>query len=211
MSLGQDLRWKRRTVKTLQVNAGGLYLDVGAGTGDLARRLRGQFRQDARIIAVDASRPMLLAGGLPRQAGIECVVGDAQDLPFRDGCVDGIVTGFLLRNLAQLPGFFASAHRVLKPGSRLVILEIAYPDGRLQRALFHAYFHGILPLLGGLVTGRPKAYAYLSRSLRTFPTPTQLTGLAATAGFHEIDLRRGPWTGMFVLVLERRANQQNSG
>jgi demethylmenaquinone methyltransferase/2-methoxy-6-polyprenyl-1,4-benzoquinol methylase len=114
------------------------------------------------------------------------------------------VTGFLLRNLGDLPAFFASASRVLKPGAPLVILEIAYPRGTLRRVLFRTYFHGLVPILGGLVTGQRKAYRYLSRSLRSFPTPEELARVAQETGFGPPELRQGAWTGMFVLKLRKQ-------
>ncbi|MES2154700.1 MAG: class I SAM-dependent methyltransferase [bacterium] len=200
VSLGQDLRWKRRAVGMLSVHAGGVYVDVGAGTGDLAKRIVAA-EPGALAIAIDASLPMLRAGHMP--AGIDAAAGDAEDLPLVAACADGVVTGFLLRNLADLPAFFACAARVLKPGGRLVILEIAYPSGRLRRGFFKAYFHGVVPILGGLATGRRKAYAYLSRSLKTFPTPTSLAAIAAGAGFEPVELRHGAWTGMFLLTMRK--------
>ena len=197
ISLGQDLRWKRRAVSLLQPIGGRRCLDVGAGTGDLARELH---RRGAEALAIDASAPMLRAGRLD---GIAAVVGDAQRLPVADGTADGIVTGFLLRNLPDLPAFLAEAARALKPGGLLVVLEIAYPRGRLRRALFKAWFHGAVPLLGGLATGRFRDYAYLSRSLRAFPPPAELARMAERAGFARAGLEHGSWTGMFLLTLRK--------
>ncbi len=210
ISLGQDLRWKRRAVAAVQARDGGLYVDVGAGTGDLAKRLLAESPAN-RVVAIDFSGPMLFAGHFAAGGPIHAMRGDAQNLPLLPGTADGAVTGFLLRNLSDLPAFFGSAFQVLKPGARLVILEIAYPSGLLRRALFKSYFHGVVPLLGGLVTGRRRDYAYLSRSLRTFPSPSRLSDMAAAAGFRKISLRHGQWTGMFVLVLEKPAASHNYG
>ncbi len=202
ISLGQDMRWKRRAVEAVQAHGRGLYLDVGAGTGDLAKRLVA-VQGGCRVVAVDFSAPMLAAGHY--EGRIDAVRGDAERVPIASAAADGAVTGFLLRNLSDLPAFFASAFRVLKPGARLVVLEIAYPSGRLRRGLFKSYFHGLVPLLGGLATGRRRAYAYLSRSLKTFPQPSRLSEMATAAGFHQVSLRHGQWTGMFLLVLEKPA------
>lgn len=201
ISLGQDLRWKRRAVALLGRQADGIYLDCGAGTGDLARLMQQASGGRARVVALDTSKPMLQAGHPgPRT---HPVVGDAQRIPLRDGSIDSCVTGFLLRNLPDLPAFFAAVGRVLKPGGRLVVLEIAYPPGSLRRRLFGAYFHGVAPILGGLATGQWSAYRYLSRSLRTFPTPAELAELARRAGLHTVGLRQGRWTGLFLLTLEK--------
>ena len=194
ISLGQDLRWKRRAARVLP--ARGTVLDIGAGTGDLSRMAR------ASVIALDASGPMLQAGRFPPTASR--IVGDAQRLPLRTASLDGAVSGFLLRNLPDLDAFFTSAARVLRPGAPLAILEIAYPRGILQRTLFRVYFHGVAPLLGGLASGQFEAYRYLSRSLRHFPAPERLLAMAEAAGFERIELRRSQWLGFFLLTLRRR-------
>jgi demethylmenaquinone methyltransferase/2-methoxy-6-polyprenyl-1,4-benzoquinol methylase len=200
VSLGQDLRWKRRAAARLGVQPEGIYLDVGAGTGDLARLLAAA--PGARVLAVDASRAMLLAGRLPPQAS--ALVADAQALPVRDGVADGIASGFLLRNLPDLDAFLAAAARALRPGGRLVLLEICLPKGRLRRGLFRLHFHGVAPLLGGLATGQWSAYRYLSRSLRGFPPPERLAEMAAGHGLATVALERSEWLGLFLLTLERR-------
>lgn len=206
MSLGQDLRWKRRAADALgAIPAGGLVLDVGAGTGDLAR-LVAKARRGARVVAADLSAPMLLAGGLPeggaQPAVADAVVADATNLPFPDASLDGAVSAFLLRNLPDLPAFLREQARVLRPGARLVVLEIAYPPG-WRRAPFAAWFHGIGPLAAGAATGQWAAYRYLSRSLRTFPTPEALGTMARSAGLEPVRLERSAWTGVFLLALRR--------
>jgi demethylmenaquinone methyltransferase/2-methoxy-6-polyprenyl-1,4-benzoquinol methylase len=203
VSLGQDLRWKRRAVALLDPHPGGTYADVGAGTGDLARMVAEAAGPSARIVALDASRAMLAAGRFPD--GADVVVGDAQRLPLASGLLDGIVTGFLLRNLPDVQAFLASAARALAPGRRLVVLEIAYPRGHLAGLAFRVYFHGVAPLLGGLATGRWRAYRYLSRSLRGFPAPEGLAQLAERHGLRSVALERSGWLGLFVLALEKAA------
>lgn len=202
ISLGQDLRWKRRAVKRLHVPPDATLLDLGAGTGDLSRIAKEAF-PTASVVAIDASRAMLRAGRFPPGAA---VVGDAQQLPLRDASADGAVSGFLLRNLPDLDAFFAAAARALRPGARLVVLEIAYPKGTVQRALFRAYFHGVAPLLGGVAAGNFAAYRYLSRSLRAFPPPERLAEMAQAAGFSCVAIERSAWLGLFLLVLRRDAS-----
>ncbi|MFO1535148.1 MAG: class I SAM-dependent methyltransferase [Thermoplasmatota archaeon] len=200
VSLGQDLRWKRRAVARVGVRPGGAYVDAGSGTGDLSRLLAAASG-GARVLAVDASRAMLVAGHVPPAVGR--VVGDAQALPVADGSVDGVASGFLLRNLPDLDAFLAAAARALKPGGRLVVLEICHPRGRVRRALFRLHFHGVAPLLGGLATGQWSAYRYLSRSLRAFPSPEELAAMAVRHGLAMVALERSEWLGLFLLTLER--------
>lgn len=202
VSLGQDLRWKRRAAARVKAWPGGTYADVGAGTGDLARLLDAQAGGAARILALDASAPMLRAGRFPPAAAL--LVGDAQALPLRDGSVDGVASAFLLRNLPDPGAFLAAAARALKPGGRLVVLEICPPRGWLRRGLFRLHFHGLAPLLGGLATGQWSAYRYLSRSLRGFPSPEQLADVAERHGLGRVALERSEWLGLFVLTLEKR-------
>lgn len=191
ISLGQDLRWKRRCVAAVQ----GPCLDAGAGTGDLARMLEGRGE---RVVSVDASRAMLAAGRTPG-----AVVGDAQRLPVGDGRVAGVVSGFLLRNLPDVDAFLAEVHRVLMPGGTAALLEIAYPDGRARRAMFSLYFHRIVPWIGALTTRQRAAYKYLSESLRTFAPPAEIASRAAAHGLRTVSLERGRWSGMFLLVLRK--------
>lgn len=176
-----------------------MYADVGAGTGDLASLLCTACPA-ATVLAVDASQAMLRAARIPLQAAI---VGDAQRLPLRDGSLDGAVSGFLLRNLQSLDAFFAAASRAVRPGGRLVVLEIALPRRRAPRLLFQAWFHGVAPLLGAAASGRAGAYRYLARSLRGFPDPESLARMAEGAGWTRCGLERSGWLGLFVLTLTR--------
>lgn len=199
ISLGQDLRWKRRAVALLAPRPGGHYLDCGAGTGDLTRLILAATGNDCHVTALDASPTMLRQGNLFQDPRITAVPGDAQNPRLAARAFDGTISGFLLRNLPDLPKFFSSMHRVLKPGAPLVVLEIAYPSEFLARQVFKAYFHGLAPLLGGLATGQWSAYRYLSRSLRTFPAPSQLAAMAQSAGFQSPNVRSSRGLGFFLL------------
>jgi demethylmenaquinone methyltransferase/2-methoxy-6-polyprenyl-1,4-benzoquinol methylase len=202
ITLGQDLRWKRHAVALLGPRPGGCYLDCGAGTGDLTKLILHDTRGQAQAIALDASREMMDRGGLPGLPGVRCVVADAAEPGLPDGSMDGVVTGFLLRHIADPAHFFASMRRLLKPGGRLVVLEVALPRSAPLRVLFRAYFHGVVPLLGGLATGQWRAYRYLSRSLRRFPAPQELARIAAEQGLGAVRLERRRLSGIFFLVAE---------
>ncbi|HLF16066.1 MAG TPA: class I SAM-dependent methyltransferase, partial [Candidatus Thermoplasmatota archaeon] len=170
--------------------------------GDLAKLILQATAGRAQAIALDASREMMVQGGLPGLPGVRCVVADAADPRLPDASVDGIVTGFLLRHIEDPGRFFAAMRRLLKPGGRLVVLEVALPRSAPLRLLFRAYFHGIAPFLGGLATGQWHAYRYLSRSLRRFPPPSELARIAAEQGLRTVRIERRRLTGVFFLVAE---------
>lgn len=207
ISLGQDLRWKRRAVALLDPQRHGQYLDCGSGTGDLTRMILARSGGQCEVTALDASSEMLQRGGLPHLAHVTALVGDAQNPPLPDASVEGIVSGFLLRNLPDLDRFFASMHRILRPGGRLVVLEIAYPPGRFSRGLFKLYFHGVAPVLGGLATGRWAAYRYLSRSLRSFPDPHRLARMAEHAGLGPVQIQLSRRLGFFLLATQKSTQE----
>jgi demethylmenaquinone methyltransferase / 2-methoxy-6-polyprenyl-1,4-benzoquinol methylase len=137
----------------------------------------------APILAVDFSHNMLSLA-LPKFANrnIIPIEADALHLPLADASVDLITSAFGFRNLADYPAGLAELHRVLRPGGEIAILECNQPGG-LVGALYSFYFHHILPTLGGLISGKPRAYAYLPDSVMKFPRPPQMLSLIATAGF----------------------------
>ena len=114
--------------------------------------------------------------------------GDALRLPFPDGSVDGVTCGFALRNFASLPPFFAELARVVRPGGRVALLEVAEPPNRLLRAGHGFYFGKVVPLVGGLLSDTA-AYRYLPRSVAYLPAPEAMLEQLAAAGFDGVDRR----------------------
>jgi demethylmenaquinone methyltransferase/2-methoxy-6-polyprenyl-1,4-benzoquinol methylase len=137
----------------------------------------------APIIAIDFSHNML-ALARPKFAGknIIPIEADALHLPLADNSVDLITSAFGFRNLTDYPAGLAELHRVLRPGGQIAILECNQPGG-LIGTLYSFYFHHILPTLGGLISGKPRAYAYLPDSVMKFPRPPQMLSLITAAGF----------------------------
>jgi demethylmenaquinone methyltransferase / 2-methoxy-6-polyprenyl-1,4-benzoquinol methylase len=137
----------------------------------------------APILALDFSHNMLSLA-LPKFAGrnIIPIEADALHLPLADNSIDLVTSAFGFRNLADYPAGLAELHRVLRPGGQIAILECNQPGG-LVGALYSFYFHRILPTLGGLISGKPRAYAYLPDSVMKFPRPPQMKSLIAAAGF----------------------------
>jgi len=188
MTAGLHHRWRQRAVDLAQVEPGSDALDVCCGTGDLALELRGRIGPDGRVVGCDFSEPMLeiarrKAG--ERGLGVEFAWADALDLPYGERSFDAVTIGFGARNLADLDKGLAEMARVLRPGGRLVILEIITPTREPLASFYGIWFDQIVPLLGNLV-GDPYAYSYLPESVRSFPEPRELAARMDAAGFERI-------------------------
>jgi len=194
MTGGRDGAWRREAVALAALPAGGRALDVGTGTGDflplLSRAAPGVF-----AVGADFTWEMMLAGREklgPHRHTTAVAAADALALPFPDGTFDAVVNGFLLRNVADLRAALAEMARVARPGGRVVCLEITRPTLPIFRVIFRVYFHRIVPLLGGLISGRPEAYRYLPRSVEGFVSPRELADLLTDVGLRDVRYwRRG--------------------
>lgn len=189
LSLNVDRRWRRRAVDRLLAGAdpSGAILDACAGTLDLAAEIARRPGFGGRIVACDFSLPMLVHGrdktiGEP----ISPVCADALRLPLADGSMEGGIVGFGVRNLSSIEAGLAELARVLRPGSRLVILEFTTPPRQPLRGLYLLYFRRVLPLIGRLVSRHRHAYAYLPASVLAFPTPSELGAALQSAGFEDV-------------------------
>ncbi|MDE2640150.1 MAG: ubiquinone/menaquinone biosynthesis methyltransferase [Chloroflexota bacterium] len=195
MTGGMDGRWRRRAVRAALEGTGargGIVLDLGTGTGDLARDLR--RAGVARVVASDFARPMLLAGrrkpGLIDDSGVHWLLGDALQLPFADDSFDAVTSGFLLRNLGDLPAAFAEMLRVLRPGGRLVALDMTHPPPGAWGALTRLGVERVVTPLAGWTSGRRSAYRYLRRSLEGHPDADAMIALLRAAGAGEAGYER---------------------
>jgi demethylmenaquinone methyltransferase/2-methoxy-6-polyprenyl-1,4-benzoquinol methylase len=183
-----DQIWRRYAVGRLgwERKPEGIYLDLCAGTLDFGTTLAGRPGFRGRIVGADFVRPMLELGRhkSPRLAPVNA---DALDLPFPDHVFDGAMVGWGVRNLVDLDAGLAETARVLRPGSRLVILEMALPPQRLLRAAFQFYFRRVMPLIGRAVSKHTTAYSWLPESTRVFPSPPELARRMAAQGFEKVD------------------------
>lgn len=190
LSLNIDRRWRRVAVDELgwTEHPGGTFLDLCAGTLDLAAELGNRSGFAGRVYGADFVPPML-AIGRGKSAAVVPVAADALELPFPNGSFDGATVGFGIRNLVDLGRGLAEAARVLRPGARLVVLEFSTPRSRVFRALYLYYFRRLLPFVGRLVSKHRSAYTYLPESVLAFPDPEALKGLMERAGFRRVRYR----------------------
>jgi demethylmenaquinone methyltransferase/2-methoxy-6-polyprenyl-1,4-benzoquinol methylase len=185
MTGGQDSCWRRIVADSLVLGDLAQVLDVGTGTGKLAEAVR-RAKPGARVTGVDFTLPML------RQAPSDLLVAgaDALKLPFADETFDAVVSGFVMRNLADVPAGLAEQARVLRPGGQLVVMETTPGPPNLLRPLFRLYFRRIVPLLGQLIAGDESAYTYLPESTLAFLEPDRLAGVLREAGLIDVQIRR---------------------
>lgn len=181
MTFRMDVGWRRKTVAALGLPAGSTVVDLASGTGDLCRELS---RIGHRPVGFDLSFGMLAHA----RTDAPLVEADALRLPLPPASVDGATSGFALRNFVDLPAFFAELARVVRPGGRVALLDVAEPASPLLRAGHRIYFGKVVPLIGGLLSD-PAAYRYLPRSVAYLPQPSQLLAQLATAGFAPVDRR----------------------
>lgn len=189
MSLGLDARWRSRAIAALSPSPGSLYLDIGCGTGDLSIELV-QKASGAKAVGMDQSLEMLkCAESKAAAAGVGDVVkfepGDACAMNLRDESFDGIISGFCIRNITQRKKAFTEMVRVVKPGGRIVLLELTMPRGMLARAGHVFYSSCVVRPLGWLLSAG-SAYAYLSESISAFPAPVKILEEMREAGMEDV-------------------------
>lgn len=193
LTLNIDRRWRRIAVDRLLDGRppDGVYLDACAGTMDLAVEVAQRPSFEGLVVASDFALPMLDAGrhkvdGLP----VAETCGDALRLPHPDASFHGAVVGFGVRNFADLDAGLRELTRVLRPGGRLVILELSTPAWAPLRTLYNLYFTRLLPWIGRRVSGHGTAYSYLPASVGVFPGPDALAGKMGAAGLEAVGYRR---------------------
>ena len=191
ISAFQEPRWRRRAVQLAQVRPGDRLLDVATGTGKVAADLLERARPGGTVLGVDVS-PRMIATAKRRfgeRSGLSFVVGDALALPTDDATFDAATIAFGMRNLADYERGFAELARSVRPGGRVVCLEIARPRSRAARVL-QLWFDRIVPLLGRLA-GQGPAYGYLVRSVRGYPGPERIAEIMRAAGLVDVT-----WLGL---------------
>jgi demethylmenaquinone methyltransferase / 2-methoxy-6-polyprenyl-1,4-benzoquinol methylase len=195
MTFRMDVGWRRRTVRDLRLGSGSLVADLACGTGDFCRELE---TQGLRPIGFDLSYGMLDNA----RTGAPLAQADILRLPVPDASLDGVTCGFALRNLVELGGFFQELGRVVRPGGRIALLEVATPPNPVLRWGHGIYFGKVVPMVGGLLSD-PGAYRYLPKSVAYLPAPEVMLAQLADAGFASVD-RTLLSTGISQLVTATR-------
>ncbi|HSA96993.1 MAG TPA: class I SAM-dependent methyltransferase [Acidobacteriota bacterium] len=195
LSLGLHFRWKRATVRRLELRPGDRVLDVCGGTGDLALLAARRVGPGGSAVVCDLNEPMMTAGRKKAVAAgarggrVTFVQGDAERLPFPGASFDAATVGFGLRNLVDLDRGLREIARVLKPGGRFAGLEFSLPRRRWQRSLYAFYSFRLMLPAARLITGTDGPFRYLAESIRVFAENGDIAGGIRRAGLAEGSVR----------------------
>ncbi|MCH8055346.1 MAG: ubiquinone/menaquinone biosynthesis methyltransferase [Deltaproteobacteria bacterium] len=196
ISFHLDSLWRKKAVKALALKSSDrLVLDLGTGTGDLALAAAREIEENGRILGLDFSLEMLRVAQKKKRRlsygrKTVYVLGTALVPPFKDEAFDAIMTAFVLRNIPDLTLFFLQAYRLLKPGGRLVSLDMFPPSGAPFSLFYSFYFYRLVPWIGAGLAYNRAAYQYLSDSVRTFVPPETIAEVIHQAGFEKVKIQR---------------------
>jgi demethylmenaquinone methyltransferase/2-methoxy-6-polyprenyl-1,4-benzoquinol methylase len=179
MTFRMDVGWRRRAIDMLGLAPGATVVDLASGTGDLSAELAAR---GLVAVGADLSFGMLAAAPVP----FPRVQADGVALPFPDGSLDGATCGFALRNFTDLEATLTELGRVVRPGGRMALLEVAEPPNPIMRWGHGIYFGKVVPVIGGLLSDG-QAYAYLPRSVAYLPEPPELAAMVERCGFRDVD------------------------
>lgn len=188
LALGTGSWYRRQALIRAGLKPGAQILDVATGTGLLAREMQRLLQGSGSIIGIDPSAGMLSAGAQP--LAIPIVRGRAEELPFAAAQFDFVGLGFALRHVENLAAVFGEFRRVLRPGGRLLILEITRAESRLGNALLRAYMRGVVPLVSRIVARHgdtPRLYRYYWDTIEACAPPARVMASLREAGFTHVD------------------------
>jgi len=188
LSGGTDAGWRRRAAGETRLEPGGSALDVACGSGKLTARLAMLAGPDGRVVGLDFSAQMLEVARRDHPR-IEFLEGDALNLPFEDTSFDAVTIAFGLRNLADPVRGLREMLRVVKQSGRVVVLEFVRPPPGAVGSAYRLYLRTLLPAVGGLISGQPSAYRYLSDTVDSYRTPGELGDMAMQAGWADVHFR----------------------
>ncbi|MDM5229390.1 demethylmenaquinone methyltransferase [Cytobacillus sp. NJ13] len=202
ISFQQHLRWRKDTMKKMNVQKGSKALDVCCGTADWSIALAEAVGESGKVIGLDFSKNMLKIGEGKikdrKLKQVELVHGNAMELPFADNSFDYVTIGFGLRNVPDYLQVLKEMHRVAKPGGIAVCLETSQPTLFGYKQAYYFYFRFIMPMFGKLFAKSFNEYSWLQESARDFPGMKELEGMFEEAGFKNVTFK--PYSGGVAAV-----------
>ena len=190
MSLGMDMRWRRKAIRVAEFDDKGILLDVAAGTGDMSLAAK-KMLPNVKIMGVDFCRPFL---DIAREkfshnnnhASVNLIQGNGLKLPFANNTFHGVFNGFLLRNIADVKELYTELYRVTRPGGKVVSLEMMKQTNLLQKSIFSVHQKRIVPFMGRIISLHPEAYEYLPLSIENFYTADELSKVITSVGWKNV-------------------------
>ncbi|AGX05296.1 ubiquinone/menaquinone biosynthesis methyltransferase [Bacillus sp. NRRL B-14911] len=202
ISFQQHKRWRRDTMKKMNVQKGQKALDLCCGTADWTIALAEAVGTEGEVKGLDFSKNMLKIGEEKVKSRnlsqVELTHGNAMELPFEDNSFDYVTIGFGLRNVPDYMQVLKEMNRVLKPGGMAVCLETSQPTMFGYKQLYYAYFRYIMPLFGRVFAKSYKEYSWLQESARDFPGMKELAAMFESAGFSNVSFK--PYSGGVAAV-----------
>ncbi|QRG70569.1 demethylmenaquinone methyltransferase [Brevibacillus choshinensis] len=194
ISFGSHVAWRNYTMKQMNIKPGQKALDVACGTADWTIALAEAVGKDGSVVGLDFSQNMLDVGAYKvSQKGVGHIVdlvnGDAMKLPYEDNTFDFATIGFALRNVPDIQTVLNEMARVVKPGGKVVSLEVSKPPFIPYRKLFYFYFYNILPLVAKWTVNKYEQYAWLPKSLTNFPDSRELARMFQEAGLDPVQVK----------------------
>ncbi|MCD4739504.1 MAG: ubiquinone/menaquinone biosynthesis methyltransferase [Anaerolineae bacterium] len=207
ISWGQVKRWRQIALELAAVPATGRLLDVGTGTGEFALAAHEHF-STARVVGVDITLAMLAqAKRKPAQQRVAWNAGDALHLPYPDNTFDAVISAFIMRNVPDVGQAFAEQTRVVRPGGKIICLEMSWPRQWFSSLAISGYFFVLAPLVGSLFSGETAAYQYLPHSVKAFMRPESVSALMAAQCLHALTCQQRMW-GTVAIYSGKKVSSQ---